>query len=427
LKTDSQLAIARFPVLDFFQGNATIASLSVNNIQHFMHGKKWLLVAVFFIGGIALMAVGTNSFFNGRKLQREGKTAAATVVDRSARNLYKDSKAYYLTLAFETDTKQKVTQEIMVQYPQFTRTAANATVTIHYLPSDPSVCMIDPIEIRYGQIIGGAVFAALGLLFAVLFVKFPNFGSVRRMTDDEIKEHARPIATEAAGKIVKNMAALCESRHEWTKADPKQFRHIDVAFYDDTRRLLESRGFIYLEDTENVTLRNSANNPNTFVRVMLGGNGTVMAGIYHFKPSTAKRMLGMKEVKVLDFETQFTNGCFVCTNNAEAVSALTQPAEVDNLNLVAATPFPTLLDAHEKRVALFMEKTGVQPVRLENAADVRKAQDALHRLKAEHRQKTGLTKTEIQKLGGGDVGEKEADLLFEEILKEHGKERQKKS
>ncbi|MDB6023972.1 MAG: hypothetical protein JWM68_195 [Verrucomicrobiales bacterium] len=391
-----------------------------------MHGKKWVLVAVFLIGGIVLTSVGLKALLTGKKLEREGKTTVATIVSRDSRPLYKKQLAYYLTLGFETEAKEKITQEIMVLHPEFARTEGRPNVTIHYLPSDPNVIMLDPIEIRWGQIVTGSIFALFGAVLLVIFVRNPKHGNGPPITQEERIEHARETAADSAVKIVQQLKPLTVSQHEYEMADPSRFRHLDLAFYNDTQKFLESSGFGHLEDVENVTLRNSANNPNTFIRVMLGANGTIMADIYQFKPSAVKRLLGMKEFKVLDLETQFSNGCFVCTNNAETAGALSQPTEVDSLNMAAVTPFSTLLDAHRKRVELFSQSTGVPPLRLQTVSDVRKAQDALQCLKAAHRQKTGLTRTEIANLGGGQAGTKEVDMAFEAILKEHGKHPPKK-
>jgi hypothetical protein len=124
---------------------------------------------------------------------------------------------------------------------------------------------------------------------------------------------------------------------------------------------------------------------------------------------------------VLDLATQFTNGRFVCTSNAEDAGKLTQSPQVDSLFLPAATPAEALLAEHQKRVARFVTTTGAQPVPLSSLEDVRKSGNELQRLKAEYRRHTVLTKEELRRLGGAGIGsasDKAVDMIMEEVLKE---------
>lgn len=393
-----------------------------------MRGKIWLLVLVMLGGGIGLMVMGAREFLDTRKLVAEGRPAPATVVGRREQTIYKDSKSSHVTVTFQAASGEKVTKELMVTKDIYSRATKGASINVIYFPKDPTVCIIgNYAQVEYTRFVAGCVFLGMGVVLFLFMVKHPNAGVIRPMTEDQLLEESRPIAVEGAQKVVKQMAPLMQTKHQFEQVDPRKFPHVDLHYYDSVRQLLESKGYVHLEDYEDVTLRQSANNPNTFIRAMLSGDGHFMAGMYHFKPPLMLRAAGVKEVKVLDLETQFSNGHFVCTSNAEDAGKLTQPVEVDNFAMGSATTPQLLLTAHDQRVKRFIEKTGAQPVRLQGMADVRKAQDELQRLKAEHRQRTGLTREELERIGGAKKGDKAADLMFDEIMKEHSRVNGKKS
>lgn len=126
-----------------------------------------------------------------------------------------------------------------------------------------------------------------------------------------------------------------------------------------------------------------------------------MADLYHFVPKFPLRVLGAKPAKVLDLETWFSDGAFVCTSNAEMAGKLDSPPAIDALRLPAGTTWDMLLETHQRRVGKYLAAhPGVKPVRLEGMADVRRAQDEQQRIKAEFRKRTGLSKTELERMAG---------------------------
>jgi hypothetical protein len=103
----------------------------------------------------------------------------------------------------------------------------------------------------------------------------------------------------------------------------------------------------------------------------------------------------------MDFETWFTDGCFVCTSNAEMAGKLDSPPAIDALHMPAGTPWDILIQAHRNRVGKYLANhPGVQPVKLNGPADVSRARDEQQRIKAEFRQRTGLSRAELERLGG---------------------------
>jgi len=126
-----------------------------------------------------------------------------------------------------------------------------------------------------------------------------------------------------------------------------------------------------------------------------------MADFYHFVPQFTSRLLGAKSAKVLDLETWLSDGCFVCTSNAEMAGKLESPPAIDALRMPAGTTWDTLVQAHQNRVAKYLAAhPGVEAIKLKSMADVRRAQDEQQRIKAEFRQRIGLTRTELERFAG---------------------------
>jgi len=185
---------------------------------------------------------------------------------------------------------------------------------------------------------------------------------------------------------------------------------------------METHGYRFLADREDLTLRRNTG-LRIPLRVMVSGDGVTAAGIYHLRQRW--RCLGAKDAKLLDLESNFSNGEWVITSNAQAAGALDPPPGVDAIHLSTDTCFETLIESHGKRVASFLNRhPGVEPVRLETLEDVHRIQAELLKAKAEHRRQTGLTKQELQRISETGPSE-EIDILHDGISAGHEKKKGK--
>jgi Protein of unknown function (DUF3592) len=389
-------------------------------MNHFIKGKVFLLILVLAGGGLLLTFMGVVNNQQTRQLIAQGKPSTATVVERKERIVYKESKSHHLVLEYQTDDGSTVS-EIMVPLETYNSVAVGGTVNVIYDPGDPSLCKLaGTLQVSYDKIILGSVFTGLGILVFVFVIKKPNLGLKLPMTEDEIAEKVRPQAATQAQKLVEGMAPLMGDRHVFEAVDARKFTNLDLKFYDDQRRLMESRGYQYLQDSEDVTLRNGKFNPKTFTRVMLRRDGLVSVDIYHFKPPMLMRVLGVKELKVLNLMTPFTNGTYVSTSNGGDVPQLSQPVEIKDLALPGKTSFEQLIAFHQQRIDKHGAETGASAVRMEGLAGIRKADGEIWRLKANHRKQVGLTRDDFQNLAGTKGKNRASDLLYEEVRREFG-------
>src|SRR6185436_13600618 len=77
------------------------------------------------------------------------------------------------------------------------------------------------------------------------------------------------------------------------------------------------------------------------------------------------------------------------------------PPGVDTLHLPAGTPVEVVVQAHDARVAKFLERCpGAQPVRMNNVEDTLRAQDRLQEIKAAFRRSHGISKAELERMAG---------------------------
>ena len=362
---------------------------------------KAIAILIALVLGPILTFCGWREFHNSSKLADEGKAVTAKVVDHEKQFRPKGRRAYYMSVEFQSEDGRAHSKRMRVSRTVYRNAIDAGAVTVHYLASDPSICSAgDRVETKFGMLIVGLAAMVGGGIFIVLYL--------RPLNDEEMAE-----------RVAQDLAPLCPTRHEYVTVDMREFSHLDQSYYDDGRRRLEARGYAHLVDQEDLTISRSGRAARILLRVLVSRDGVSVACLYHFQPRGLMRFLGVKEFKVVDFETQFSDGTFACTTNAEMAGKLDSPAVIDTLCLPSMMPIETVLQAHEQRVAGYLAQCpGVQPVRVGTVEEVRRVQDEMQRLKARHRQDAGLSQKELQRLAGGNAGA-EIDPLPAGIQQQH--------
>ena len=154
--------------------------------------------------------------------------------------------------------------------------------------------------------------------------------------------------SNAATNILRNARILYSGAHEYREVSLAEFPHLDAAFYDAGRELLEGEGFAWLADVEDVTVT-SAGGPMmpAAARVMAGDEGAIIAALYHAR--SARTGTGAS-FRIADFETPLRDGTFIVTSNAELAGRLASPPEVHAEFHAADTSIAALLLRHRSRV-----------------------------------------------------------------------------
>ena len=344
--------------------------------------KKIFAIVVLFIMGPAFIYWGATELSNRRKLKDHGKTVMGIATEKSSYRR-RFSTTYYVKVQFQTESGQTYTESFDVSEKEYDRVESDPAVKVHYLPEDPKVCAAgETVTLKFANILWGVAFLG-GAVFLILYFKQP------------LDEH------EAAEQVASSVGQLCVGKYEYAPVDARRYQHLDLAWLDASKQKLENLGFGFLQDMENVTFSRGSSNPKTFLRMHLGRNGTAMAALYHLKQGFLLRMIGAKEARVVDVETEFSNGQWVCTGNAEAAGALQSPPGVDTLQLPAGTPIEAVVQAHDTRMAKFMARCPeARPVRMSSIEDSLRAQDRLQEIKAAFRRGHGISKTELENIAG---------------------------
>ncbi len=212
---------------------------------------------------------------------------------------------------------------------------------------------------------------------------------------------------QAAHNILAMIEATYQPAHEYVPADPKRFGHLDQGFYTRTARQLESNGFRTVATVEDRTITNTPNGVlmPVMIRCLLSKDGTVMAALYH--PRIKK--LGLRLFlwlfrklpgKVVDMETEFSDGSFVVTSNAASAAAIALPALISAEYLPATANVHEVHTLHTARVAAHLaEREGVHALAIATHPQLVASQNRMNAIKAAYRGEIGgITKEELDKL-----------------------------
>ena len=146
------------------------------------------------------------------------------------------------------------------------------------------------------------------------------------MSNEQFREQ------ELAQKLLKTMQALYTDQHTFQHVDCKTFRHVDQKFYQHTQKMLEKLGFRQIADIEDVTVSQTKISHRTFIRVLLSSDRTIMGACYQFPLSWLVRLfqwigLAPKGGKVIDLESELSDGSFLVTTNTLEMDTTTDISE----------------------------------------------------------------------------------------------------
>jgi len=356
---------------------------AVDVLQSMTRAKKYFAVAIAIVIGGVFLSTGIPEYRASKRLAAEGISVAGKVLDERTVYRTKGRSRYYLTVEFEAGNKETVTKELQVSREIHSAGAAADSVQIHYLADDPSVIQAGPtVEVEWRNAAFGLFFLGCGA-FLVVFIKQPI--------------NREELADTTAGHV----DALCDTNQQYVSADARQFKQVDLSFYDCSQREFEQQGYVFLEDVEVVPSKPNRNFARTFLRVLVNAERTSIATIFHLKPKWILKVLGGKETRVCGLDTQLTDNSFVCTDNAESCNALNNAIAINASHMPACSTVEMIIEAHDERVqAHTVFRADAHPVLMQGSEDVRRSMDLQQRIKAAFRSEAGLSKEELERLAG---------------------------
>lgn len=213
-------------------------------------------------------------------------------------------------------------------------------------------------------------------------------------------------ATErTASRLKKLNERIYIPRHEYRQVDAKSFHHLDLNFYDEVRDAFVAKGCRWLADLEDVTLKGTANDFRTFIRLLVSADSTVCIGLYQPKPRIWIRLLlwifRIKIGKTVDCESELSGGRFIVTSNGAGAGKLNPPPGFDMKYFPVETEPDIIFRAHTERLKTFLaanpEAHASEMPSMEQALEMQHRMEAA---KAAFRKGIGyVTEDELQRLG----------------------------
>jgi len=208
--------------------------------------------------------------------------------------------------------------------------------------------------------------------------------------------------------------------HELATVSPDAFPEADLEFYDRVQRELESRGYRFVCDVEDLTMSRIYPHNRTFLRLCIDAGGMIRASAYHLHPrGVVISMLQLvqlfpRHLRVIELVSEI-QGTFLVTSNTHGVDRLEPPPEAKVERLPLSTPIPEVISTHEKRItALLREHPERMPVAFETYEDILASMARAHVAMARHRQKVGgISRDELERLKGRPLSQTEEAFLRE--------------
>ena len=224
-----------------------------------------------------------------------------------------------------------------------------------------------------------------------------------------LTRHIPTETADAADDIVRMQKALYAQQHEYRVVQPREFRDVDIAFYDQTQQIFEREQFRFLADIEDVTATREFPKMRTFLRLMTGDSGTIQAAIYHLKMRGFLRVLQMvgvlpKHIKTVDLESEMSDGSFIVTANAEGVDTTGAVPRVARFLHPRDTPPLELLALHREQIQQACRREpGLTPVRVNTLDELIASQHRLQAIKNAHKASIGyMDAKELRQIAGED-------------------------
>ena len=124
--------------------------------------KKFAVAGGAVLVGVVLLVTGFNEFRQSKKLQAEGEQVSGVVTDTDVRRGRRGRRSYYLKVSFKTEAGETYEARKSVSRSLFDEASEAKTVSVVYLPSDPTVVTFGKADTKFGGLIGGVVALVVG-------------------------------------------------------------------------------------------------------------------------------------------------------------------------------------------------------------------------------------------------------------------------
>lgn len=193
------------------------------------------------------------------------------------------------------------------------------------------------------------------------------------------------------------MDIVARAKTDWDRpllyrpASEADFAGLDRDYYESAAERLASRGFRPVGDI--VRIGAGRGKPPVF-RTFVAADGQACAVIYHIPARRAPARLKDVRLQICEVNTEFTDGRFLETSNAEGVHVSTPAPEVLRNELPPGTDLFAILEEHERRRGACVNDGGASCVRYATMEDIIAGQERRRGLERAFRRRIGYVDPE---------------------------------
>lgn len=221
-----------------------------------------------------------------------------------------------------------------------------------------------------------------------------------------------------AKNILKKVRNTYSTKHIFAPVNSKDFKHLSLKFYDISQKHLESLGFRYMGDVENITLKNKSPNPRTFLRIMSNPANTINLAIYQIKPNILWRfflfIIKFKHYKVIELQTEFDSGLQLITTTVTKQWTLPKSPEIFTNEVPINTTLDDLVEKHRAAMTKISTNTGKQAKELDSLDKILEFENRQYDIQNKYLESIGwVTEEYLLTQNGGN--KKQAKIIHEDI------------
>ena len=221
-----------------------------------------------------------------------------------------------------------------------------------------------------------------------------------------------------ADRVRGQLVALYGGAHDIREVRLERAPKIDLGFYERGRAQLESLGYRFLHDIEDCTVRDATGMP-ACIRAHVGDHAATRVGLMHIRLGGWQRLLATllrfdRDVRAVEFVTEFEDGRLLITNNTAGIGELPMPPAWEFDKLPASTSIEALAKRHRERV----RRAGRVPCRIRDVHDAYRAYARQWMAASDwwHGRGATLTREEWREVAGTDS--KLSNGLYDEVTRE---------
>lgn len=218
--------------------------------------------------------------------------------------------------------------------------------------------------------------------------------------------------------------------HDYHVTEIAEFNHLDLGFYKKKTEEASESSFEWLFDIESPTI-DGTNNMRTAIRLLSPKNRQCICAVYHAKPNLFLRFIAlvfrMGPLKIVEFETQFTDDTFVVTSTAKLQAGIYKPPQIAHHHVKDGS-FNQLFKWHQQHIELHLaESTDREVMPQESLEVIIQAQQTMDKYKIQHQQDNNyLDPSQIPKSISKDPEHLAAVLRYAQLHNPEAKKQQQK-